>query len=135
MAAGFMALLVAVLAEQVRPSLERHLVPLCLMGALSVAYWRWSGDLRFYVWVQLFPFLAVLLTLALLRGPFDHRGHLPQALGCYALAKAAELADARVFALTSGVVSGHTLKHLLSAGGVLFLVRMLARRGPGTEAG
>jgi hypothetical protein len=43
------------------------------------------------------------------------------------LARGAELADGAIFHLT-GVVSGHTVKHLLGAGAVGALAAMLARR-------
>jgi len=66
------------------------------------------------------------------RGTFNHREHLPVALGFYALAKGAEVGDLVIFDFTGGRVGGHSVKHLLSAAGVLFIVRMLARRGPVT---
>jgi hypothetical protein len=40
----------------------------------------------------------------------------------YGLAKLAEVLDGRIFELTLGLVSGHTLKHLLAALGVIVLV-------------
>ena len=132
MAISFMALLVAVAAEDLRLSLERMLIPLVIAGAASIFFWRLTGDLRPYVVVQFFPLLAVLLCLLMRRGTFNHREHLPIALGFYTLAKWAELGDLVIFDLTGGQVGGHSVKHLLSAAGVLFIVRMLARRGPVT---
>jgi hypothetical protein len=52
-------------------------------------------------------------------------------LGCYALAKAMELADHPVYAAL-GIVSGHTLKHLLAAAGAAALVAGIARRASTT---
>jgi hypothetical protein len=80
-----------------------------------------AGDLRPYVLVQFGSLLAVVL-LTLLRPPAPEAvradtSWLAGALGCYALAKLLEALDHQVFAL-GGVVSGHTLKHLVAAAGV-----------------
>ena len=48
-------------------------------------------------------------------------GYILSALAAYGSAKAFELLDERVFQAT-GVLSGHTLKHLAGAAGALFLV-------------
>ena len=47
----------------------------------------------------------------------------------YGLAKVAELEDVSIYRL-GGVVSGHTLKHLVAAAGIGILVWMLVRRRP-----
>ena len=46
----------------------------------------------------------------------------------YAAAKAAELADHAIFTAT-GLLSGHTLKHLLAATGAAWLLRALVTSG------
>ena len=51
------------------------------------------------------------------------------ALGLYGVSKLAEAADAAVFRAT-GIVSGHTLKHLVAALAIAALLRMVARREP-----
>jgi hypothetical protein len=78
--------------------------------------------------VQIFPFLAVIMMLATRRGTFHHRAYLSWAIGCYVVAKFAELGDATIFNASGDVIGGHALKHLASAAGVLFVVRMLAQR-------
>ena len=55
------------------------------------------------------------------------------ALGCYALAKVAEVYDQAIFRATSEVVSGHTLKHLLAAAGCYTVLWMLQSRNPRQE--
>ena len=50
------------------------------------------------------------------------------ALGLYVVAKFAELWDREIYSLTGNLFSGHTLKHLLAAGGVLMILVMLKRR-------
>lgn len=129
MTTAFMALLVALLGEHVDERLERYaLWPALLVGAASVGWWHFSGDLRLYVWVQSAPLLAIPLVLLLYRSSFTHRIYLLYGLGLYALAKLAELYDRFVFDLTGGILSGHSLKHLLAATGIFCVYRMLARR-------
>lgn len=53
----------------------------------------------------------------------------------YAVAKVLELADAPVFALTSGLVSGHSLKHLVAALAAGPVVWALHRRAKAPVAG
>jgi MFS transporter, MHS family, proline/betaine transporter len=128
---AFMGLLVAVLSEHLGDGLERFmLVPALVAGLLSALWWHWTGDLRLYVWVQLAPVLCIPLVLAMFPARYTHRRYLLYGLGLYVLAKLAEIADRDIFALTTEAVSGHTLKHLLAAGALLFVLAMLWRRAP-----
>ena len=133
MAAGFMGLLTALLAERVSLTVGRWLfAPLLGAGAASVAYWYWSelqgmGDLRFYFLVQFGSLLLVALILLLYPVRYPGTAYLVAALALYAAAKGVELADQRIFMLGQ-IVSGHTLKHLAAAGGVASLVGMLRAR-------
>jgi hypothetical protein len=129
MTLAFMGLLTALISEHVGEGVERRLlVPAILVGLASVAWWRYSGDLRLYVWVQFAPLMAILFVLATFKGRYTHRGYLLYGLICYALAKIAELADSDIHSMTSGYVSGHSLKHLLAAGAPLSVYVMLGRR-------
>ena len=56
------------------------------------------------------------------------------ALVLYALAKAAELLDSSIFEATSGIISGHTLKHLLAVSGIAVILAMLLIRKPASRA-
>lgn len=135
MTLGFMGLLTAVLAERVSLPLARWLfTPLLVVGAGSVAYWYWSevqgaGDLRSYLLVQFGSLLVVVLLLVLYPTHYGGARYLSAGLAAYAAAKGFELADGRIFAL-GRVVSGHTLKHLVTAGAVACLVAMLRARTP-----
>jgi hypothetical protein len=132
MTIGFMGLLTAMLAERVSLTLSRWLLgPLLVVGAVSVAYWCWTelqhaGDLRLYLLVQ---FGSLLLVVLLLFYPSRYAGtaYLVAGLAAYTAAKGLELADGQIFAL-GHVVSGHTLKHLAAAGGVMCIVAMLRMR-------
>jgi hypothetical protein len=133
MTVGFMGLLAAMLAERVSVRTARALfVPLLAVGALSVAYWYWTelqhaGDLRPYALVQFGSLLVVVLLLALYPSRYTGTRYLVVGLIAYTAAKGFELADRQVFAV-GHIVSGHTLKHLAAAGGVLCIVAMLRMR-------
>jgi len=133
------ALSCAFLAERVDPRWAgtRPLAAALALGSAAVAWW-WhtgrlgGGDLRPYVFVQFLPMLLIPAA-ALLRLPPRAPGALRAgdwavALGLYAAAKAGELADAAVLGLL-GVVSGHTLKHLLAAAAAAWLLGAATRLG------
>ena len=129
MTIGFMGLFVAVSGEYISPRLGVLLLgPALLLGFASVVYWHWSDDLRLYVWVQLVSLLMIPVVMVLYRTGYSHQWMLLMALGWYALAKISEVFDVEIFGLSGGLVSGHTIKHLLSALGCLTIVWMLQRR-------
>jgi hypothetical protein len=134
MTLAFMGLIVALAAEHVGEGIERVLlVPALAAGVLSVLWWHWTGDLRFYVWVQVAPLVCIPFVLVMFPERYTHRRYLLYGLGLYLLAKLAEIADRNIFTLTAHVVSGHTLKHLLAAGALLVVLIMLWRRAPVAE--
>ena len=116
MTIAFMGLFAAILGEYVSERLGRLMLgPAVLLGFLSVLYWHWFGDLRFYYWVQLAPLLTIPVAMALFRSRYTHQWVLLAAVGLYALAKIAEAFDGAIFGLTRHLFSGHTLKHLIAA--------------------
>jgi len=126
---GFMGLLAALLGEYIGERLGMLLlVPALILGVASVVYWQRFDDLRFYVWVQLIPVLTIPLAMVLYGARYSHRWLLLAALGWYALAKISEANDGQILALSKGVISGHTIKHLLSALACFFILLMLQRR-------
>jgi len=60
---------------------------------------------------------------------------LAAVLALYAVAKALELGDHAVFELTDGLVSGHSLKHLVAAGAAITVGRALRRTRAVTPGG
>ena len=62
-----------------------------------------------------------------LRSRYTRGAYVFGVLALYAAAKAAEALDAQIYAL-GGIVSGHTLKHLLAALAVCGLMRILQLR-------
>lgn len=129
MTLAFMGLFVALVAEHIGEGVERFtLAPALAAGVLSVVWWHWTGDLRFYLWVQFAPLACIPFVLAMFPGRYTHRSYLLYGLGLYVLAKLAEVWDHEIFLLTAHNVSGHTLKHLLAAGALLVVLVMLWRR-------
>jgi hypothetical protein len=133
MAIGFMAFLSAMLSERVSFKLGSILfVPLVLTGIAGVVYWYVSelgarGDLRPYIFVQLYPLLAAPLLIALCPARYTRTGDLFGVAALYGLAKLCELYDKDIFEL-GRVLSGHTLKHLIAAFALVLLLRMLLIR-------
>jgi len=134
MAIGFMGIVAAAVTERISAKAGRLLlIPLCLLGAASVWYWRWSAahgieNLNPYGAVQFGSALLVLLIIALFPPRYTRGRDFFGALVLYALAKVAEQFDRAIFAATGGIVSGHTLKHLLAAAAIFWLLRMLKLR-------
>jgi hypothetical protein len=133
MAIGFMGFLAALVSERIDPRAGFLLLgPLVLAGLASVLYWHFTekagvGDLRPYYVVQFYPLAAIPLLLILFPANCSGSWIYLVALGAYGAAKVAEKADEAIFRAV-GVVSGHTLKHLLAAAGIGALAVMLGRR-------
>lgn len=102
-----------------------------VLASASVALWWWSetagrSDLRPYLFVQFLPMLLVPAAL-LLRLPRRFAAAAPDGawwgvLIGYGVAKALEVADHAVLDQL-GVLSGHTLKHLVAAAAAAWLLR------------
>lgn len=114
------ALFCIVFGEHVSARVARRLfVPLVAVGIATVAWWAWSesrmaGDLRPYALFQFMPMLLMPLILLLYPSPYDRAAFIWWAIAMYALAKACEIIDPEIFALT-GSLSGHSLKHVVAA--------------------
>ena len=134
MTIAFMALLSSVIAERINLAAGiRLLVPLAALGVLSTLYWHvgeqhGAGDLRPYALVQFGTLAAVPLIAWLYPPRYTGTADLFAVLGWYGLAKVFELLDHGIFHLIG--VSGHTLKHLASAAGAWWILRMIERRRP-----
>jgi hypothetical protein len=132
---GFMALLAAVIAERISVKAGlRSLAPLLVAGVASVLYWRWSGlsgaeNILPYAIVQYGGIAAIVALAALFPSRYTRGADVLIAVAIYAIAKLAEVLDAQIYAL-GHLVSGHTLKHLLAALAVWWLLRMLQLRTP-----
>ncbi|MDP2787565.1 MAG: hypothetical protein Q8O79_05770 [Pseudomonadota bacterium] len=139
-ALAFMAWLGAILCERVGLKAGLILLPLLLIAGLSsVFYWGWSeargaGDLRPYLLMQAYPMLLIPLLLWLYPPRYSGGRDILIVIGLYLLALLFDLSDHAVFGLTGGLVSGHTLKHVVAALAVFVVARHLRRRQPPRSA-
>jgi len=137
MTLGFMSLLAATLNERISVKTgTRSLIPLLIFGVASVLYWsvtlaRGHNDLRPYVVAQFGSLLALLVLVAFFPPRYTRGADLIVSLLIYALAKVFEAADRPIFNL-GGIVSGHTMKHIIAAVSAYWILRMLKLRAPVT---
>jgi hypothetical protein len=135
MAVAFTAIVATVLVERIGRSAGLTLLPLLLIAGIgSVLYWhstevRRVGDLRPYVMVQFFPVVIIPLIMLLFPPQYTRGGDLVGVAVLYGVAKALEMADAKVYAV-GHIVGGHALKHLAAAAAAALIIRMLWLRRP-----
>ncbi len=135
MTVAFMAFFSIVVGEHLGANKgARLLVPLLIVGGLSVVYWALTeraghGDLRPYIFVQFVPLLLVPVILLLFPSALSGSGYFWGVLAAYGVAKALEHWDVPIFHALGGL-SGHTLKHLAAALGTFFVWLAVTRRRP-----
>lgn len=133
LAVTLMALFTGVLAERLSWRLAGWLLgPLVALGVGSVMYWHvtevsQAGDMRLYLVVQFFPLVCLPVLLVFFPARYSGTADLAASLTCYVLAKVLEILDRQVYA-QGGLVSGHTMKHLVAGLGAYFILFMLQRR-------
>jgi len=135
MTLGFAGLVAAAAAERADLRLGlRSLWPLLALGAGTVVYWyaterMGAGNIIPYAAYQGWSILAIVLLIAIFPARrYSHGPLLLWAAGWYGLAKVFESFDLGIYRLLGGVMSGHTIKHLLAAGAVFAIVRQLRLR-------
>ncbi|RMD99715.1 MAG: alkaline phytoceramidase, partial [Bacteroidetes bacterium] len=79
---------------------------------------------------QFYPLLAGAYILFFFPSRYSRGNRFGWVLLLYVLAKAAELLDAPIYALSQQAISGHTLKHLIAGLAVFVLAEMLRCRIP-----
>lgn len=132
MAFTFMVLFSIIISEYISVQrAKKLLLPLVLTGIYSVVYWhlgeqKGSGDLRMYVLVQFLPLLIIPVVLLLYPAKYSKSGY-GTVLILYLIAKGLEHFDSQVFAHIQ-FVSGHTLKHFVSAMAMFVLIRNYEKR-------
>ena len=146
MTIGFMSLFAAFIADRIhgRAGVVYLLPTLIAVGILSLVYWVWTetqgrGDLRFYGLVQFYPMIALPMICWLFPpSRYTDGRFLIWVIGWYGVAKVLEFFDAGVFDLFGNTISGHSLKHLLSAVAIYMILRMLvqskSKRNPSAGA-
>ena len=132
MTVAFMSLVATQLGERLDPRVGAiALAPLLLVGMLTVVHWRTTersgdGNIVPYVALQLWA-LGALTILAMRRSRYSHGAVIFAVIALYSVAKGFEVFDRAILDL-GGVVSGHTLKHLVAATSGVVLAWTLARR-------
>jgi len=135
MTIAFMALFSVIIGEYTSVQLGKlALWPLIVFGAFSVIYWhstevKGGGDLRLYVLVQFLPMLIIPLILLFFKSKFTCTSGYWLLLCTYVLAKVFEYFDEAIYNMPS-LLSGHSLKHIVVAFGLLFLLRAYIDREP-----
>lgn len=136
MSLAFAGLLGLAAADRISARAGVALAALVAVAAPATALVAWLGG-NMTPWAVLQGGGLVLLAALAMRRP------QPRALGFsiigviafYAVAKALELADAPVFALTQQLISGHSAKHLVAALAAWPVVRALQSLARGAPAG
>ena len=134
MAIVLMSLLALVMADRVHPLFARDAVwPFTALGVASVILWGVSeamgqGDVLLYLIVRIGTGAAIAFLL-ILRQP-RHTGTmwLVAALISEIIMASFERFDHEVFRLTGGLVSGHSMKHVMAGGGLAFVFWWLRAR-------
>ncbi|MBW0171608.1 MAG: hypothetical protein ACT6SF_10045 [Hydrogenophaga sp.] len=116
MAITFAGAIALTVAERGGPRTAAIALGLALVMA-SISAWLPLTHDNVLPWVIVqFGGMALIVAMAWRAPRPDALGvHLGALVGIYALAKLFELGDEAVFHLTSGTVSGHSLKHLVAA--------------------
>lgn len=127
MTIAFMALYSVIIGEFISGYLgKRLLIPFLVLGILTVLYWwfserRGAGDLRAYSIVQFFPMFTIPVILMFFKSRYSSANAYWVLIVTYAGAKLFEYYDKQVHDVL-GFVSGHTIKHILSALGLYILI-------------
>jgi hypothetical protein len=120
MTIGFAGLVTIVVGEYLSARMATLLlIPLLLLGFLSVEYWAWTegrgvGDLRPYAIVQFLPMLLIPVILLTHKPQIGAARDFWWMMFFYFLAKVFEFFDTAIFN-AGGLISGHSIKHLAAA--------------------
>jgi hypothetical protein len=133
MTIAFMALISAQIVDRVdvRAGLLA-LLPMLLIGVGTVVYWivterQGRGNVMPYVVLQAYAVIVLLKLAAMHPSRYTHGNAIYAVFAGYLLAKIFEHYDRQIFELT-GMVSGHTLKHVAAGLAGLPVAYMLWRR-------
>lgn len=136
---AFMAFFSATIMERINLRVGLNLLtPLIVLGVSSVVYWylgdlRGGGDLRFYIDIQFYPLLAIPLIIYLFSPRYLPNRSILLIILLYLLAKLFELYDKQIFSMLGGVISGHTIKHLVAGLATYAFVWILNHRYPAIQ--
>lgn len=119
MTIAFMSLCALLVGEFINKKAGKILlIPFILCGIASILYWILSGDLRLYALVQFYPMLAIPVVLLFFSNRAAQGKHYWFLLVAYVIAKLCEHFDQQIHEAI-GIISGHSLKHIIAAIGIL----------------
>jgi len=129
----FMSLVATTIGERISMQAGKwSLVPLILLGVVSVLVWRSTGDLRLYGLIQFGSML--LIPVLVITCPLHYSGseRLWFLVIFYGLAKVAELLDHEIGAVIA--TGGHPWKHLAAACAIFCYLDAVVHRIPVSQA-
>lgn len=135
MTIAFMAFFAIIVGEYISVRAGKALLwPLVFLGMASVIYWHYTeqagrGDLRPYAIIQFLPMLLIPLILLSDKPSLQPGKYIWWFLAAYLLAKVTEYFDTEIFKFHN-LMSGHALKHVISALGPWFFYLALKQRVP-----
>ncbi|VAW93208.1 Expressed protein precursor [hydrothermal vent metagenome] len=133
MTIAFMALFSIIISEYISVRIGKALLlPFIILGMASVLYWYFSelngmGDLRYYAIVQFFPMLAMPIIFIFFNSQYSNTRVYWLLLVVYIAAKVFEHFDEEIYN-TLGIISGHSLKHIVVALGLYILLISYTKR-------
>jgi hypothetical protein len=128
----FMSLLAFTIMERVNLKLGFWLlIPLNAFGIFSVLYWHWTeligeGDLRLYGITQYYTIILLMIIVGFFPKSYPPLKIYVGMIFFYGLAKLFEHFDLKIYQFT-GIISGHSLKHIFAALSTYGIVMMLNR--------
>ncbi|WP_034061702.1 ceramidase domain-containing protein [Lacinutrix jangbogonensis] len=124
----FMALSSIIISEFINDKIgKKFLLPMLLLGLFSVLYWVFFEDLSLYVFIQFYPMLVIPIVLVCFKSSYTHAYGYWLLLAFYIIAKGCEYYDVELFTKLK-VISGHSIKHIMSAMGLYVLYRVYIKR-------
>ncbi len=133
MTIAFMALFSIIISEFISVKVGKKLLyVLILLGVSSVVIWsygesRGAGDLRYYAFVQFFPMIAIPIIIIFFKSSCSKVGGYWWLFATYVAAKFFEYFDGGIYDI-SGIISGHSIKHMVAALGTYLLLLSYQRR-------
>lgn len=122
MTLGFMSIFSIIISEFINHKAgKRLLFPLLFLGLLSILVWKFTRDLRLYILIQFFPTFAIPIILLFFKPTNKLTFGYWALLLSYIIAKILEYYDGVVYSYLI-FISGHTLKHLVIAFGMIILL-------------
>jgi hypothetical protein len=105
---------------------KQILLPLILIGLMSILYWKFKGDLRLYALVQFLPIILTPLILLFYKQQSGLTKYYWFMILFYGLAKVFEGYDKEIFSFSE--LSGHSIKHVFASLAPLTLCVGLRRK-------